>query len=52
MVDIFQRSALMGPAVGEAITVRAMYIRMQDGVADEAAAARAPSAPASQTGPC
>lgn len=44
MVDIFRRSEEVAPVVESAIHIGARYIWMQEGVIDEAAAARARSA--------
>ena len=44
MVDIFRRSELVAPVVDQAIEVGAKYIWMQDGVVDEASAAKAEEA--------
>ena len=44
MVDIFRRSELVAPVVDQAIEVGAKYIWMQDGVVDEASAAKAEKA--------
>ncbi len=44
MVDIFRRSELVAPVVDQAIEVKAKFIWMQDGVVDEASAAKAEEA--------
>lgn len=44
MVDIFRRSELVAPVVDQAIEVGVKFIWMQDGVVDEASAARAEEA--------
>lgn len=44
MVDIFRRSSLVMPVVGEAIEIGAKFIWMQDGVTDEEAAEKARAA--------
>lgn len=44
LVDVFRRSEFVAPIIDDAIAVRARAVWMQDGVVDEAGAARARAA--------